>query len=280
MSGRQYKGGPFLPGRDGSHLGRVRPILPARGAQPTEETTIETNRGWAVGPLVAFDTETTGVDVETDRIVAAYLGDGGARDLSWLVDPGIAIPAGATAVNGITTEQVRAQGRSAAQAISEIVDALARALAAAIAVVTYNAAFDFTVLDRECHRYGLQTLEDRLGRPVSPVVDPWVLDKHVDRYRSGHRTLPDVCQVYRVRLVEAHDARGDALAALGVARALAKGYPEVAVLSPNALHELQVGAAREQAASFAAYLERKGVVAREVGGDWPVKPFPPPKVSR
>ena len=100
-------------------------ILPARGAQPTEETTIETNRGWAGGPLVAFDTETTGVDVETDRIVAAYLGDGSTSDLSWLVDPGIALPADATAIHGITTDEVRAHGRPAAEAIGEIVDALA-----------------------------------------------------------------------------------------------------------------------------------------------------------
>jgi DNA polymerase-3 subunit epsilon len=251
-------------------------ILPARGAQPTEETTIETNRGWAVRPLVAFDTETTGVDVETDRIVAAYLGDGSTSDLSWLVDPGIAIPAEATAVHGITTDEARAHGRLAVEAIGEIVDALARALAAGIAVVTYNAAFDFTMLDQECRRYGLQTLEDRLGRPVSPVVDPWVLDKHVDRYRSGHRRLPDVCQVYGVALLEAHDARGDALAALGVARALATLYPEAAALTAEALHELQVGAARDQAVDFAAYLERQGVTGREVDGSWPVKPFPLP----
>jgi len=249
-------------------------ILPARGAQPTEETTIETNRGWAVGPLVAFDNETTGVDVETDRIVAAYLGDGSTSDLSWLVDPGIAISAEATAVHGITTDEARAHGRPAVEAIGEIVDSLARALAAAIAVVTYNAAFDFTMLDRECRRYGLQTLEDRLGRPVSPVVDPWVLDKHVDRYRSGKRKLPDVCKVYVVPLLEAHDARADALSALGVARALAALYPEVAALTVEALHELQVGAARDQAVDFAAYLGRQGVPGREVGGDWPVKPLP------
>jgi DNA polymerase-3 subunit epsilon len=249
-------------------------ILPARGAQPTEETTIETNRGWAVGPLVAFDTETTGVDVETDRIVAAYLGDGSTSDLSWLVDPGIAIPAEATAVHGITTDEVRAHGRPAAEAIGEIVDALARVLAAGIAVVTYNAAFDFTMLDRECRRYGLPSLEDQLQRPVCPLVDPLVLDRHVDRFRPGRRRLADVCKVYAVALLEAHDARTDAVAALGVARALATLYPEVAALTAESLHELQVGAARERAVDFAAYLERQGVKGREVGGDWPVKPVP------
>jgi DNA polymerase III epsilon subunit-like protein len=43
------------------------------------------------------------------RIVTAYLGDEGGSQLSWLVDPGIAIPAGGTAVHGITAEVRRAQ---------------------------------------------------------------------------------------------------------------------------------------------------------------------------
>jgi DNA polymerase III subunit epsilon len=235
-----------------------------------------TERPWAAGPLLAFDTETTGLNVETDRIVAAYLGDGTNSDPALLIDPGVAIPADAAAVHGITTAWVRAHGRPAAQVIPGIVAALARSLATGTAVVTYNAAFDFTMLDRECRRYGLPTLEERLGRPVSPIVDPWVLDKHVDPYRFGHRTLPDVCNEYGVGHAQPHAARGDALAALRLARALAKDYPEIAALSAKALHELQVGAAREQAASFAAYLERKGVAPREFGGDWPVKPFPTP----
>lgn len=95
------------------------------------------------------------------------------------------------------------------------------------------------------------------------------------RARSG-----DICRGWYsmpgVGHAQPHAARGDALAALRLARALAKDYPEIAALSAKALHELQVGAAREQAASFAVYLERKGVAPREVGGDWPVKPFPTP----
>ena len=105
--------------------------------------------GWATGPLVAFDTETTGLDVDADRIVTAYVGDGSTRELSWLVDPGVAIPAKATAIHGITTDEARAHGRPAAGAIGEIVDALARALADGIPVVTYNAAYDFTLLDAD-----------------------------------------------------------------------------------------------------------------------------------
>ena len=60
-----------------------------------------------------FDLETTGVDVTTDRIVTAHVGllgpDGVAlRSQSWLADPGVEIPEGATAVHGITTAHARA----------------------------------------------------------------------------------------------------------------------------------------------------------------------------
>jgi DNA polymerase-3 subunit epsilon len=71
--------------------------------------------------LAAFDIETTGIDCESDRIVtAAVTLAGGGRPLeshAWLVDPGIEIPAGATAVHGVSTERARAEGRSPAEAV-------------------------------------------------------------------------------------------------------------------------------------------------------------------
>ena len=228
--------------------------------------------GWAAGPLLAFDTETTGLDVDKERIVTAYLGDGGEGERSWLVDPGIPIPAEATAVHGITTQEARAHGRPAADAVAEIVESLATALGAGASVVTYNASYDFTLLDRECRRHGVRLLESRIGRPVGPIVDPLVLDRHVDRYRPGKRTLADACRVYQVELRAAHDARSDALGALGVARALAARYPELASLTSASVHQLQIGAALDQAASFAAYLRRQGAVPRDVDGSWPLRP--------
>ncbi|MGC1194390.1 MAG: exonuclease domain-containing protein [Candidatus Dormiibacterota bacterium] len=230
--------------------------------------------GWAAGRLVAFDTETTGLDVETARIVTAYLGDGGPGELSWLIDPQVDIPPEATAVHGVTTEMARSRGMSAAAAISEIVAALTKALQAGVAVVTYNVPYDFTLLDRECHRWEIPSLEDRLAGAPSPLIDPLVLDKSVDRYRPGGRHLADACRVYDVPLQSAHDARSDALAALGVARSLASRYPDVANLPPRDLHELQVGTARDQAANLQAYLRRQGNADQVVDGAWPVRPSP------
>ena len=81
--------------------------------------------GWHRGRLVAFDLETTGVDVETARIVTAAVVriDVAARTshpTEWLVDPGIEIPAEASAIHGVTTERARAEGVDPRVAVAEI----------------------------------------------------------------------------------------------------------------------------------------------------------------
>ena len=64
------------------------------------------------GRLGVFDLETTGVDVETSRIVSACVAileaDGTVvARWDWLADPIIEIPEGASAVHGITTDRAR-----------------------------------------------------------------------------------------------------------------------------------------------------------------------------
>src|SRR5262245_56086358 len=71
---------------------------------------------WYEGPLAAFDTETTGVDVETDRIVSAAVVAQDApgvrpRVTRWLVNPGVPVPTEATAVHGLTEDHVQCNGR-------------------------------------------------------------------------------------------------------------------------------------------------------------------------
>src|SRR4051812_12370111 len=147
---------------------------------------------WHQELLVGFDLETTGTDVERDRIVTAALirleGDGrAAGKQTWLLDPGVPIPDEAAAIHGISTAYVQAHGRPPATAIEEITEALAEALRADIPLVVMNARYDLSLLDRECRRHGVRTLTERLGRAPAPVIDPLVLDKHVDRYRKGRR---------------------------------------------------------------------------------------------
>ena len=74
------------------------------------------------------------------------------RVRSWLIDPGVEIPAEATAVHGITTEHARAHGTPAPDAIAQIRQALVDELYAGHPLVIFNAPFDTTMVDRECRR--------------------------------------------------------------------------------------------------------------------------------
>ncbi len=237
---------------------------------------------WHTRRLAAFDLETTGIDSESDRIVTAAVSVVGDRLPSsfhaWLLDPGIPIPAGASAVHGITTERARAEGRAPQEAVEEIVARLAEQLAQGVPVVAFNARFDLTCLDREARRLGIAPLLDRVGGEAGMlVVDPYVLDKQVDRFRKGKRTLGAVCAHYNVPLDEAHASHADALAAARVAWRLGQAFPELA-MELRSLHEQQIAWAAEQAASFEDYLRRNGRDER-IEPAWPIVPLPVPAAA-
>lgn len=232
---------------------------------------------WLSGPLVAFDLETTGTDVETDRIVTAALvrlePDGSvSRERTWLIDPGVVVPEQASAIHGISTDHARRHGVPAPAAIEEITEAVAEVLRPGTPLVVMNARYDLSLLDRECRRYGVESVGERLGEVPSPVIDPLVIDKHVDKYRKGKRALQALCAYYGVPLDDAHDARADAVAAARVVRRMGEKHQPVGLLPPAELHALQVGAAAEQSASLQAYLRRTANPAAVVEQAWPVIP--------
>jgi DNA polymerase-3 subunit epsilon len=230
---------------------------------------------WPDGYLASYDCETTGVDVETDRIVTATLVVPGREPVQWLADPGIDIPTGASDLHGVTTEIARRDGAPAALVVDSIADALADELATRSVLVVMNAPYDLTLLDRECRRYELPTLADRLfGAPVGPIVDPLVLDRAADKYRKGKRNLEALCAEYGVDLTEAHTSAADAQAALEVALRIADRYPQLRV-SAQQLHMWQVEWHRRWAAGFQQHLRKQaGNADTVIDGSWPFRPAP------
>ena len=221
--------------------------------------------------LGVFDLETTGIDVETSRIVSAHVGVlNAAGELvekwNWLADPGVEIPAGASNVHGITTERARAEGRPAAEVIAEIIDVLSSLFARGLAVTIYNAPYDLSLLYHEALRYGLTPLAE-----PAPIIDPLVLDKAVDRYRKGKRTLEAAAEFYGVDLVDAHDASADAVAAGRVAQAMARLHPEELAVEARLLHSRQVEWCAEQSADFQDYMRRTHNPDFTTSGLWPVR---------
>ena len=232
---------------------------------------------WYEGALAAFDTETTGVDVETDRIVSAAVGVQDApgvrpRVSRWLVNPGVPVPAEATAVHGLTEEHLQCNGRWPAPVMYEIAQALAEQAHAGRPVVVMNAPFDLTLLDRELRRHRASALGRWFESAPLAVLDPRVLDKHLDRYRKGRRTLTDLCAHYGVSLEGAHDAAADAVAALEVTRAVGRRFASrLERLAPGELHTLQAVWHAAQARGLQAWFARSGV-DEAVDPAWPLRP--------
>lgn len=226
---------------------------------------------WSDGPIVAFDVETTGTDVEQDRIVTycVCLMEGQiGKQIDGVINPGVPIPESATKVHGVTDAKAQL-GQYPQDAIARIDFALHAAWQRGWPVVVYNAPFDLTMLDRELRRH--------LGRPLEikgPVIDPLVLDKAVDTYRKGSRRLTDTCKHYVVPLTEedAHTASGDAYAAAQLARVLCQ-LEGLRDLSLADLYRLQQEWYREQRVSFNAYLQKQGKTPDDDNLVWPLKPW-------
>ena len=232
---------------------------------------------WFQQPMLAWDTESTGVDVETARIVTAALVwiEPGKPVVSkhHLIDPGVDIPERATEVHGITTARARAEGRQPEPVLEEVATDLADAVRLGWPLVGMNVQYDFTLLDRELRRHGLRTLHDRLGEPVHPVVDALVLDRYVRQGRFSGRKLTQLCEIWKVKIDGAHDANFDALAAARVVWKIARSRPEIGSMSLPDLHALQVREQARQCDEMRAYFDRVGKPHDGVPGDWPMLPY-------
>ena len=267
---------------------------------------------WYLGRLAPFDLETTAPNPEEARIVEAYVGyvGGGLEPIDrepLLVDPGVEVPAEATAIHGYTTEHLREHGDPADAGVYIIATAVADAIRTQVPLVGQNIRYDLTVLERELARYEYPSLAELAGRPISLVIDTLVLSKYLDRWRrrvsaeQGAHVLKTTAQVFGVAWVdeEAHGARYDALVAARVAWQMGRIahlplaqrprvlsgrddrrhlFDDLAVDLPTLFASQQRWAA-EQAASYQEWLRSpKAGEKRDpdavISGEWPIQAAP------
>lgn len=109
--------------------------------------------------FIAFDVETTGLSPTSDRIVelgAVIFSNGMVqKTFSSLVNPGVFIPASASAVNHITNAML-ASAPSEQELYPQLMDFLGGALSGNIIMCAHNAKFDFSFLCNTLSRLGFQ----------------------------------------------------------------------------------------------------------------------------
>lgn len=235
-----------------------------------------------------WDTETSGVDTENDRIITAFIslrdGDKIVKEVSWVIDPGVEIPDEAAEVHGMSTEWVRENGRKdVSTAIEEIVHELSEAAHAGYVITGYNNSFDLATLGAEAKRYNKGITGLRI-RETGRFVDPLILDRAIDKYRKGSRKLKDVAAHYGIEFDESklHDAGEDVRVTAElvpkVLNATVRALPELQGLTPDEiidrLQEFQTVKKAEWAKGLTEYFARTGKTeddgsAIEVNGAFP-----------
>ena len=216
--------------------------------------------------LIGFDLETTGVDPDTARLVSAAVVDyeNGQRvdGVEWRIDPGVEIPQEASKVHGVW-EADRTGRQDHDTAVNEIVDELYDAWDAGYTIVVFNAPFDLTLLANRARDAG-RDFQIR-GR----VMDPLVVDRYLDKYRKGRRTLSAQAEHYGVDLENAHTAEADAEAAVEIALAVAARWPQE--LADDTLMDRQRSWANENMEGLRAWLRKQGKSTADLRPGWPVR---------
>ena len=191
---------------------------------------------WLDSRKLALDTESTGLDPLTDRVVTVSLWDsprpGAGTPRTWLVDPGIEIPEAATKVHGITTERARAEGGSPRAALLAVWDALYEAADNGYPVVGHGLRFDLTLLAAEFARHDVPPLPSNLL-----VLDTLVLFRRLD-WSTGGRTLAKLAARHGITF-PAHDAEADALASLRLLHIIAGENELLPHVALPVLHRMQ-----------------------------------------
>jgi len=154
-------------------------------------------------PLVVFDLETTGLDVNADRIVEIGMvklhPDGRREEFCERVDPGVDIPESAAKVHGIRTEDVR--GLFGRPRLAKFGDAILEFLGDADLGGFNSIGFDGELLKAECARHEI-AFDDRDRLHVDAKLIFNAKETTWDRFIMGPRNLSNAARFYLGRDME------------------------------------------------------------------------------
>jgi DNA polymerase-3 subunit epsilon len=211
---------------------------------------------------LVFDTETTGVDVEKDRIIQAGIITPDGEEFLIHINPGVKIPEEAVKIHGITNEFLEKEGVSPVVGLTKIREKLL----GDDPIVVFNAPYDLSILDHELERHGIPQLDikERL------IFDPLTIDRGLDRWRKGSRKLVDMAGFYGAEIGTAHDAIGDCKTTKAVFEKMTDKFPNF-FNAPNS----EIMAAQEDfyvtwAVNYQEFLQKQGKDVK-IDTDFPQK---------
>lgn len=186
---------------------------------------------WRTSTLVFIDTETTGTDPSTARIVELAIRavtPTGHVAHDWLINPGEPIPPESSAIHGIVNGDV------ANAPLFYDIAATVHMLASTGIPVAYNARFDRAMLIAEFLRAGCDM--PQFLRSGAPWIDPltWVRKHEPYAKGAGRHKLTTIAQRWGITPGTAHRAAGDVETTHRVLEVLAS----VKGLMPDTLDEL------------------------------------------
>jgi DNA polymerase-3 subunit epsilon len=168
-------------------------------------------------PIAFIDLETTGISITNDRIIeiaiVKILADGSRLVKRKLINPGMPIPAGSTAVHGITDEMVKdaPNFKQVANECKQFMDHCD--------IGGYNSnRFDIPMLIEEFLRAGIEfSIEGRKFVDVQKIF-----------HKMEERTLSAAYKFYCQKILEgAHSAEADAQATYEILEAQVTRYPQM-----------------------------------------------------
>ncbi len=191
-------------------------------------------------PIVFFDLETTGVNIATDRIVEISIlkvfPNGNKESKTWLVNPEIEIPRGATEVHGITNEKVVTEPtfKELAPKVNDMISGCDLA--------GFNSnRFDIPLLAEELMRAGYDF--DMQNREA--------IDVQVIFHKKEQRTLGAGYQFYCGKELEgAHGAEADTNATYEILLAQVDKYDDIG----NTVAALSAYSTHGKRADFAGFI--------------------------
>ncbi len=150
-------------------------------------------------PFTVFDTETTGLEARTNRIIEL----GGIRfdkkgilsRFNVLVQPGCSIPPEVSKINGITDDMLKGKPE-----MSQVMPDFLRFIGDSV-LIAHNAPFDISFVNEELFRLGHTALTNR-------VIDTRLLAKELFPGLPKY-ALQDLARHFGINALEAHRAEDD-----------------------------------------------------------------------